>query len=153
MTKTASEPKYFYLQLKFCMRFYHDWNVKSHSPCFSAVAEFPCPVAFLTACWERECLVIHAARAEALGGWNSVGAAVLSVCRLNPIIPVGTSETHCLSEAWHWCIVSSENHCPLTPKLCWMCKTGDDASPARIWKTEISTTTEQTCVSQCFLMN
>lgn len=90
------------------MRFYHDWNVKSHSPCFSEVAEFPCPVAFLTACWERECLVIHAARAEALGGWNSVGAAVLSVCRLNPIIPVGTSETHRLSAAGHWCIVSSE---------------------------------------------
>lgn len=62
---------------------------KSHSPCFSEVSEFPCPVAFLTACWERECLVIHAARAEALGGWNSVGAAVLSVYRLNPIIPVG----------------------------------------------------------------
>ncbi len=34
------------------MRFYHYWNVKSRSPCFSEVAEFPCPVAFLTACWE-----------------------------------------------------------------------------------------------------
>ncbi len=119
------------------MRFYHYWNVKSRSPCFSEAAEFPCPVAFLTACWERECLVIHAGRAEALGGWNSVGAAVLSVCRLNPIIPAGTSETHCLSAAWHWCIVSSENHCPLTPKLCWMCKNGD-ASAARTCQTDTS---------------
>ncbi len=110
------------------MRFYHYWNVKSRSPCFSEVAEFPCPVAFLTACWEG---VFGYSRRP------SRGFGRMQFCWSSSFVCLQIEPNNPCGDEWNPLSLQPGTDAlfPLTTNVhwhCWMCNNGD-ASPTRAW--------------------